>query len=166
MRLFVSLRPPAVALDHLAAALAGRPTNRRDQWHVTLAFLGEVPDPASLFEPLRTAAAAHPPPQLRLSGGGSFSGARAVWAGLAGDVEGLRALAADVQRACRDAGVPLEERHYRPHLTVGRLGRLDRQALAAYDGPSWRAGRIDLVRSVLGRTVEHTVLRTFPLRPA
>lgn len=163
MRLFVSLRPPAAALAHLAAALTGRPTSRPDQWHVTLAFLGDVPAPEPLYEPLTAAAAAHPPLEMRLSGSGSFSGARAVWAGLAGDVDGLRALAADVQRACREAGVPLEPRRYRPHLTVGRLGRLDRHALAAYEGPLWRADRIDLVHSVLGRTAEHTVLRTFPL---
>ena len=61
-------------------------------------------------------------------------------------------------------GVALEERAYRPHLTVGRRGRPAPAALAAYDGPVWTAAEVELVRSTLGRTVDHQVLRAFPLR--
>ena len=44
MRLFVQVRPSADAVDHLRAHLRGVRTSNPDQWHVTLAFLGEVDD--------------------------------------------------------------------------------------------------------------------------
>ena len=51
MRLFVAVEPPAEALDQLAAFTAGLEVVRtgtrvtaRHLWHVTLAFLGEVPE--------------------------------------------------------------------------------------------------------------------------
>jgi 2'-5' RNA ligase len=53
MRLFVALAPPAAVLSDLDAAVAphraARPDLRwtgRPDWHVTLAFLGDVPAPA------------------------------------------------------------------------------------------------------------------------
>jgi 2'-5' RNA ligase len=140
VRLFVSLRPPPEALDHLAAACAGLRTTRAEQWHVTLAFLGEVPDAALLHEPLARAAAAAGPLALRLHGSGSFAGA--YWVGLAGDLEALHALAYAVARAAREAGVPLERRRYRPHLTVSRRARRPAARLrgAAVDGRRARAG--------------------------
>mgnify|MGYP003296225502 CR=1 FL=1 len=55
---------------------------------------------------------------------------------------------------------PRESRPYRPHLTVGRV---DPHVLASYEGPPWRVAQIELVHSVLGRPVVHTVLQAFPL---
>ncbi len=54
----------------------------------------------------------------------------------------------------------LEERRYRPHLTVGRL---DPALLSGYRGPTWTAREVELVRSDLGRPVVHTVLARYPL---
>ena len=59
------------------------------------------------------------------------------------------------------AAVQLEDRPYRPHLTVGR--RVDRAALADYRGPTWTASEVELVRSDLGREVRHTVLERYAL---
>ena len=159
MRLFVSVRPSAEAVAHLQAALRDLRTSDPAQWHVTLAFLGEVPSAEPLYDGVRAAAALHEPFALRLSGSGSF-GRRATWAGVGGDVPALRSLASHVQDACREAGVHLEARTYRPHLTVGRI---DPRLLASYDGPSWQVTEIELVRSVLGRRAVHTVLETFGL---
>ena len=48
MRLFVAIWPPAEVRDRLGAlarpAVPGLRWTTADQWHVTLAFLGEVPD--------------------------------------------------------------------------------------------------------------------------
>jgi 2'-5' RNA ligase len=162
VRLFVQVRPPDDALRHLREHLAGARTSNPDQWHVTLAFLGEVKTPEPLYDALATAAALHEPFRLSLQGGGSF-GPRATWAGVGGDVGALRALAADVQAACRAAGVELEERAYRPHLSVGRV---DRRLLTSYVGPPWDVREISLVHSVLGQRAVHTVLRAFPLYQA
>lgn len=38
--------------------------------------------------------------------------------------------------------------------------------LTSYEGPSWRVNEIELVHSVLGRNVTHTVLERFPLYQA
>lgn len=143
--------------------MAGRGTSHVDQWHVTLAFLGEVEDPTVLHDGLRAAAAAAPPLELQLAGGGAFRGASVVWAGIGGDTDGLDALASAVQSACREAGIVLEQRRFRPHLTVGKTGRLDPDVLIGYSGPSWRAHEVELVHSVLGRKATHTVLEQFPL---
>ena len=151
---------------HLAAALSGRRTSKPEQWHITLAFLGDVSSPRTLYDGLRTAAARTPPFELFLAGGGAFAGPRAVWAGVGGDLDGLGALASEVQQACRAAGIPLERRKYRPHVTVGKAGRIDPALLAGYAGPSWRVSEIELVHSVLGTTVTHSVLASFPLHQA
>jgi RNA 2',3'-cyclic 3'-phosphodiesterase len=158
VRLFVSLRPPPDVLDPLARAVAGLRTTRPDQWHVTLAFLGEVPDPQPLEPLLERAAAAGAPLDLRLRGGGFFRGSGVLHARLAGDVDGLRQLARRVEDAAREAGVHLEPRPYRPHLTVARRLRADPGVLSGYEGPSWTATELELVRSRLGAAVEHEVL--------
>jgi 2'-5' RNA ligase len=158
VRLFVSLRPPAGVLDHLARASAGLRTTQVEQWHVTLAFLGEVPDAESLHEPLARSAAASPPLHLRLCGSGFFRGSGVLFAALAGDVDGLGSLAADVEAGCRAAGLHLEPRPYRPHLTVARRLTDDPGTLIGYEGPSWEATELELVRSRLGARVEHEVL--------
>jgi 2'-5' RNA ligase len=163
VRLFVSLRPPAEARDHLARAVAGLRTTRAEQWHVTLAFLGEVPDAEPLRPGLAAAASSSSPLVLRLRGGGFFRAPGVLYAGLAGDVDGVRALAADVEAACRAVGLVLEERPFRPHLTVARRLPADPGTLAPYEGPSWTAGELELVRSRTGTQVEHEVLETWPL---
>lgn len=163
MRLFVSLRPPAEARKHLARAVTGLRTTRVDQWHVTLAFLGEVPAHDPLTAPLARVAAASPPLSLQLRGGGFFRGPGVLFARLAGDVDGVHALAAGVEAACREAGVHLEPRRLRPHLTVARRLPHDPGTLEGYEGPLWTANELELVRSRLGGRVEHEVLLRHPL---
>jgi 2'-5' RNA ligase len=159
VRLFVQVRPSQQAVTHLLEHLASARTSNPAQWHVTLAFLGDVPAAEPLYDGLAAVAAAHEPFSLRLAGGGRF-GRRATWAGIGGDAARLHALAEHVQDACRAAGVALDDRPYRPHLTVGRV---DPRALSSYEGPSWQVSRIELVHSVLGERAVHTVLRAFPL---
>lgn len=158
----MALRPPPAAVQHLAAAFP-RPPAGVERWHLTLAFLGEVVDVEPLCAPLADAAASCAALELRLAGSGEFGRSRAVWVGLDGDVAGLQALAAGVAAACRAAGVALEDRRYRPHLTIGRRPAADPAPLAAYAGPPWTAHEVELVRSHLGRPVRHEVLDRFPL---
>ncbi|HXX88936.1 MAG TPA: 2'-5' RNA ligase family protein [Acidimicrobiales bacterium] len=58
MRLFVAVEVPDEVADVLAAldrpAFEGLRWTTRDQWHVTLRFLGEVPDPEPVVAALRT----------------------------------------------------------------------------------------------------------------
>ena len=155
----MQVRPSQQAVTHLREHLVTARTSNPEQWHITLAFLGEVPTAEPLYDGLRAAAATHEPFSLRLAGSGTF-GRRATWAGVGGDVVHLRSLAEHVQDACRAAGFPLEPRPYRPHLTVGRV---DPRVLSSYEGPSWRVEQVELIHSVLGQRAVHTVLDAFPL---
>ncbi len=171
MRLFVAVVPPPAVLDDLAGELA-RACERfapdgnyrwslREQWHLTLAFLGEVPASArgDLDGRLGRAAGRYPPLRLRVAGGGGFGSARrarVLWAGIDGDLRPLRALAGSVSAAARRCGLDVREGRFTPHLTLARLrepadvGQVTAE-LAGYTGPEWVADRLELVASHLGQ---------------
>ncbi len=168
VRLFASVRPPAFVLDHLRGALdlatAGADLPVRwtaeENWHLTVAFFGEVPEGAlgELTGALAENADTTPPFELRLRGAGVFSG-RTLWVGASGDVDVM----AHLSRTSRAAGEQVSSHHdtrerVRSHLTVGRVlddgsaarracsrdreripGPVDRlvHALALYEGPTW-----------------------------
>jgi RNA 2',3'-cyclic 3'-phosphodiesterase len=169
MRLFVAVTPPPEAVGELRSATARLRSVRSelrwmppDEWHLTLAFLGEVDDEAraDLTARLGRAAARHPPVELALNGAGRF-GDRVLWTRVAGDVAALRQLAASVRAAARRAGIAVEVRPYRPHLTLarGREGadlRPAVDALAAFAGCAWTAGELHLMRSHLGARPDRT----------
>ncbi|MGY1733057.1 RNA 2',3'-cyclic phosphodiesterase [Geodermatophilus sp. SYSU D01045] len=178
LRLFVAVTPPPPARDSLAAAVAplreapGAPRwGDPARWHLTLLFLGAVPP--ALLEQLTaavgSAVAGTPPTVLRLAGAGRFGSARrpqVFWAGLDGDVAVVTALAGRLARAARGLGLPVEDRPFRPHLTLGRWhprrpadGDLPAR-LAGYRGPEWALAEVTLVRSTGGR---HEVLGTWPV---
>ncbi|MBM7052914.1 RNA 2',3'-cyclic phosphodiesterase [Streptomyces durocortorensis] len=165
-RVFLALAPPDDAKDELAQAL--RPAydayprmrwNRIEDWHITLAFLGELPVAAvpPLMPPLAALAARQRPLRLALHGGGHFD-ERVLWTGVTGDLGGLHRLAIDVRALIRECGVSFPDRPLRPHLTLARSRRGDHAApveaaagLATFTGRGWEAGRLHLVGSNIGR---------------
>jgi 2'-5' RNA ligase len=132
MRLFYAIELP----DDVRAALAKlKPKdddqNRDYRWadpaqmHVTLAFLGQQPaEQLPLLEAIGTSAAAKShPARLQLGEVGSFGPRRAprvLWIGLDGEVGALQHLQADLDAGLRQAGFSLEERPFRPHITLAR----------------------------------------------
>jgi RNA 2',3'-cyclic 3'-phosphodiesterase len=181
VRLFVALAPSPEARSHLAEAVAPlrkhsdvlRWTNP-DVWHVTLAFLGSVEEATlpALSDRLGRVARRHPSLQLAFAGGGAFGSrrrARVLWVGVTGDQEPLRRLAQSVGAAARRAGIALENRPYRPHLTLARARTpIDVTAavtvLEPYQGPPWIAADVVLMRSHLGRQTRYEPLRRWGLR--
>jgi 2'-5' RNA ligase len=163
VRLFVALTPPPRVVEELLAATAqarGRFPELRwtppEQWHLTLAFLGEVDDRAreDLVQRLGRAAGRHPPLRLSFGAAGRF-GARVLWCRVLGDVEPLRRLAESVQAAARRAKLPVEDRPFRAHLTLARArGPADLRPpvamLGDFSGSEWVASEMHLVRSHLG----------------
>jgi 2'-5' RNA ligase len=96
-----------------------------ENYHLTLKFLGEIEERQlsgirrALSECGRAA-----PLRLGFQGVGVFPGlrrARVVWAGVTGEVAGLREIAACLDRALGKLGFPPEDREFRPHLTLGRF---------------------------------------------
>jgi 2'-5' RNA ligase len=165
VRTFVAVRPPPAALAHLQAQRARWPS-APERWHLTLAFLGEVAAPHRLTGPLGAVCAATSPFRLHLAGSGTFGRSGPVWVGVGGDVDELTDLAEAVADACRGAGVDVERRRYRPHLTVGRRASPDPRSLSSYSGPDWPVDEVELVVSHLGRTVRHEVVERLPLGTA
>jgi 2'-5' RNA ligase len=166
-RLFIAIEPPPAVLDHLAeftAALgfvrAGARVTARRLWHVTLAFIGDVPEArlpaavaaldlaATTSRPAapRSAAGrragrrpaaqwapsgAGPGPVVRLAGGGRFG--RGRFTILWAGVEGeLTPLRRATTRALKRERLPYDDKRFHPHLTLGRPGdRVPREMLRA-----------------------------------
>lgn len=137
MRLFASLEPSPEALAHLRRAVdavrgpaeirSGLRWTDPEQWHVTLAFYGEVPDGAwpGLAEALAERIAPLHAPRLLLRGAGSFAG-RNLWVGAAGETAADARALADILEAATaagvDVGLPPDPRpRNRAHLTLARL---------------------------------------------
>ncbi len=213
MRLFAALYPEVAALDGLETALAsltsagppgraepgnGRPLLRwtpREQWHVTLAFYGDVPAGAEpdLAGALGEVAADAPAMRLELRGAGVFDH-RVLWVGVGGQTEALRDLSAAAAAAAEHVGLRLDRTpRQRAHVTVARVrangrpaGRRNRRnddgaaalraaleapaaALAVYAGRPWWADELCLVesdRSDPSGRPRHDVVRRFALAGA
>ncbi len=162
------------ALEPLRAVPGGPRWTPPERWHLTLVFLGDVP--AAALEPLVGAVApvvaATPPLALRLAGGGRFGSRRrpaVFWAGLDGDVRLLADLARRLATAVRGVGLPVEERPFRAHLTVGRW-RPGRPAdgdlperLAGTRGPAWPVTEVVLWRSRLGPAPRYDRVAAWPV---
>lgn len=133
-RTFVALPIPApqrTRLGRLQSLLAPDLPGARwvtpDQFHLTLAFLGEIPD-LDLVPICRSIAAASAPftrLTLNLQSIGAFPDAehaRTIWVGLTGpDSDDLLSLQAAIADATAAAGYPAEGNRFTPHITLGRL---------------------------------------------
>jgi 2'-5' RNA ligase len=173
VRLFAALDPPAddvpIPVDERFRWVP------RDQWHVTLAFYGEVDDARAekLQDGLARVAARSQSFRVRVSGAGTFprqsQKARVLWLGLDGDVEQVRRLADRCAGAGRRARIAMEDRAFRPHLTLARSRREPVDAadlvstLSSYEGLWWTATSFRLVRSYLGAQTRHETVQEFPL---
>lgn len=183
MNLFVAVRPSPAAVRDLERAVATVRTGASDElrwtsadgWHLTLAFLGRVDEShrADLLPRLERAAHRHAPLTLSLEGAGHF-GSHVLFSQVAGDLAPLRALAGSVAAAARRAGIAVDERPYRPHVTLARSRghtslRLLAGLLAGHSGPAWPVPEFVLMEStpsgVAGRPPTYTALAIFPLRP-
>ena len=166
MRLFFALWPDREAADRLErlaadlAIVAGGRVTPRQKIHLTLAFLGEVADPAAA----QSAAAA-----LRLRGlevrldcVGSFRGARVAWAGSLEPDAALARMQAALAAKLRDLGFTLEDRPFTPHVTLAR--KIERAVPRARIAPiAWSAAELTLVRSQPG-TGDYSVIGSWRLR--
>jgi 2'-5' RNA ligase len=145
-RLFVAVWPPADVLDRLEQI--ARPVlpdvrwTGRDQWHVTLRFLGEA-------DADRAAAALA---DLRAAPAEAVLGPQP---GRLGDsvlvlpVAGLDALAAAVTRVTRDVGDSPDPRPFLGHLTLAGFRRRAACGLAEPFAARWTVREVALVESTL-----------------
>lgn len=166
MRAFLGVPFPAapdlVALARdLGASGADIKLVEPDQFHLTLKFLGEVPDSfAEVYLRLLRAETLPSAFDVTVKGVGAFPSVKrftSLWAGLEGSEGSLWHLAAAAERAWVGSGGIPDGRIFQPHITVART-RSDRKAAAAlavlerYRGREFGTMRVDranLYRSTL-----------------
>src|SRR5512140_1881915 len=182
MRLFFALPLPAEVKERLRPPLEaarnaggeGVGFTRIAQIHFTLAFLGEQPSADAALaagEVLRDNEAF----ELAIGGAGAFPNTarpRVLWLGVIEGAAQLVVAAERLRRALQSGGFILEERPFRPHLTVGRVRprgeKWARLGLAAI--PPGELARCTvrvacLMQSVLGKGgATHTAIETFGFR--
>jgi 2'-5' RNA ligase len=131
VRLFVALDVPQsvrVTLSELIKNL--KKTCQSARWvrlegvHITLKFIGEIPDDS--LEGIREALGtipSFPPIEVRFAGLGFFPGPhrpRVFWAGVEGGPE-LTQLAAAMEMKLEPLGISAEKRAFHAHLTLARF---------------------------------------------
>ena len=163
-RLFVAVPVPDGARDDVLDALAGLRDDDRlawtrpDGWHATLAFVGEVSDVDGVVAATRAAVAGLGAEPFTVQTGEAVTLARGSALALRLDDRpaGTMADLGDaVQEALVEAGLDVDRRRVRPHLTLGRARRrrpVPREVLAAVDVRSvtWEVEHVEVVESVLG----------------
>jgi 2'-5' RNA ligase len=128
IRLFAAIEVPPDIGEELAPHQHGLPGARwrpLDSLHVTLCFYGQVQEAQAADLEAELALVRTAPFELALQGVGAFGEGHqihAVWAGVR-ESEPLRVLAGRCETAARRAGVKIESRAYRPHVTLAYLGR-------------------------------------------
>jgi 2'-5' RNA ligase len=131
------------------------------QLHMTVKFLGDVPDRdvTKVSEAVAAAAARAAAFELEIAGCGCFpprGPARIVWAGANEPTGTLLQCVDNVEGELEPLGFPRERRRFSPHLTIGRVredrsgGRL-RAAVEAYtfDSMEQAVSSVTLMSSVL-----------------
>ncbi len=97
-----------------------------EHMHLTLKFLGEVPDAdvASVAETMTAVAARQSPISFSVRGAGCFppgGAARVLWVGVEESSGTLARLQGYCEEAFAKLGFARERRSYTPHLTIGRV---------------------------------------------
>ncbi len=142
-RLFVAVWPPAELVAQLETLprppVAGLRWTTRDQWHVTLRFLGDVDGAAAgaVAGAVASVAVAWPAPVAARAGPatGRF-GHRILYV----PVDGLGPLAHAVAAATAGFGQPPDERPFAGHLTLARARDRARVDLRPLQGTALAAG--------------------------
>jgi len=181
MRLFVALEIPSAVRENLAALLESlRVVSPQTRWvrpqnlHVTLKFMGEVPETklAATCSAL-AGGRSDQPVTLDFRGLGFFPNEkrpRVFWAGIDASPN-LKTLAADLERAMEKLGIPREQRPFSPHLTLARFEppglpeklRSAIQENAAREFGSFRTNQYHLIESKLKPSgAEYTTFESFP----
>ncbi len=188
-RVFIALPVPAAVTEELRELQedleARLPKGcvrwtRREQMHLTLRFLGDVPSNQmeALELALRKVCAGVAPIQLRAEQIGFFPQAsrpRVVWVAAQDTGEQLAGLQSAASRAVKPL-VPLlqEEKDFRGHLTIGRIRQINRQdarVLAEFAQRSanrcfgkWTANTVEITRSELSPAgSRHTCIASMDL---
>jgi 2'-5' RNA ligase len=188
LRLFIAVKTPEEVKTNLerAQAVLRRVVpegtvrwTKREQFHLTLKFLGnvEAARAAALVDAVQSAAKNFTPLQMRAAKVDCFPGwrrPRIIWAGIEDAANQLGPLQRAVEMAGREFTSEKPENSFTGHVTLGRIkGITSQQAallaraaagLAAQVFGTWTAAEIAIMQSELSQTgARHTVVAAIPL---
>ena len=155
MRLFIAI-PLNGEMLRAALAVQGEFSRRgargnytpAENMHLTLAFIGEYPEPEDVLRAMDQVP--FPPVGLKLQGLGAFGDL--WWLGLCRD-EALESYVKRLRHALAEAGIPFDRKRFTPHITLLRRAELPPRARLdmPVPGATMRVERAVLMRSDRGR---------------
>ncbi len=137
LRLFVAIAIPEPTARVLVALCEGLPGVRwgpRENLHVTLYFAGEISETAAEDFDSELGAITLPSFEIGLSGVGVFdgpAGPRSLWAGVDAN-HALTRLRSRCVTAARRAGLRVDRRAWRPHITLAYVADAPEARIAAW----------------------------------
>ena len=178
VRLFIAIALPTAVRDALVALaqpLPGVNWTRPEQLHLTLRFLGDVPE--EKIEDITTHLTTVSVESfiLPIEGVGAFppkSPPRVMWIGVGHGHPRLHQLRQRIDDALLAAGLlELDVRHFHPHVTLGRCAETAAPAVnhwlhthREFAAPPFRVGAFDLCSSELQPAgAVHALVQRFPL---
>jgi 2'-5' RNA ligase len=184
MRIFIAVTIPDDVKEKITAlqqtlkrTVADVKWTEEKNFHLTLKFLGEVPDKdidrisGAVEKPVRAGS----PFTVCLAGAGAFPNVknpRVLWVGVHDGVAELQRLAAGIDEVCAPLGFPKEKRAFAGHLTLGRVRSpqnreaLGRKTVALREAAagSFTVSSVEIMQSTLGPHGSHyTCLRSILL---
>lgn len=178
--MFAAVLPPQSMVEELDALLEPRRDQdhrlrwtRPDGWHLTTAFMADVPDVERLEETLEEAAATMPPFSMRVERGITFPHpvkARLLAMGVTDGADELGRLSEKCRHAAVRAGAAPDGAKFVGHLTLARANRGIQatkwlSVLDSFPGWTFDVREVALVESFqIGR--EYRVVSRFPLGKA
>lgn len=158
LRLFTALEIPLPLrrrLSTLQKGLEGAHWVEPEDFHITLRFLGDIPEDLAADADDALAQIPFAPFDVEIEGVGAFGGPKphAIYAGVKASAE-LTLLQSRQESAMRRIGLPPETRNFTPHVTLARLNRIDPEPVYRYIAannlficPSFTAARVALMSS-------------------
>lgn len=175
MRIFIALLLPEETKsyleqqkDKICHLCSGGNFSCRDNYHLTLRFLGEQKEEAleELTNALAKTAAKISPFELCLDKWGCFAKGEqnVLWIGLQKPLPKLDLLYAALQKQLKEVGYPPEQKPYSPHLTIARQVRFKEALPVLQQKHHFKAEKIALMEScrIDGR-LTYLPLAVFPL---
>lgn len=150
--------------DFVAARHHGKPVDSRNL-HITLAFLGSVAADQQRCAAAAAAAVAVPSFTLVLDSLGHWPRPKVSWVGSACAPDAMHDLMVYLRRALTRCGFELDNRPFRPHVTLLRKTH-GKPGFAPLLAPpvEWRVTQIHLVASVTRpEGAEYRIVGTWPL---
>ncbi len=142
--------------------------------HITLQFIGEVEESTlvGVLKAMQEVAQGQRPIDIKYRSLGVFPNpdrARVLWMGVSEGHDRLKALAREVIRANRRAGIKEEGKPFHPHVTVCRIKEFDKrklkEMLRQYENTPFGTDRVDKIAIVKSSLTQvgpiYTVIEEF-----